>query len=89
MSSNPESATSDRRTARRCQIFSHIHLSLDGVGDPYQAVRGVDGFGPAARALKLLTRTGIPVGVNCVVCHPSFCHLDELVQFVVGCGLMT
>lgn len=74
----------DRRTARQCRIFSHIHVSVDGVGETYEAVRGVDGFAHAARALELLTNSGVSVGVNCVVCSANFDHLEELVRFVLG-----
>jgi radical SAM protein with 4Fe4S-binding SPASM domain len=77
----------DRRIARRCRVFSHIHVSLDGVGKTYQAVRGVDGFEHAARALKLLTRTGISVGVNCVVSRANFDHLEDLVRFITSLGV--
>jgi radical SAM protein with 4Fe4S-binding SPASM domain len=77
----------NRHTAHRCRIFSHIHVSLDGVGAQYQAVRGVDGFEHAARALKLLTRNGISVGVNCVVSRANFNHLEDLVRFVTKLGV--
>jgi radical SAM protein with 4Fe4S-binding SPASM domain len=73
----------DRRMARRCRVFSHIHVSLDGVSETYEAVRGVDGFEYAARALELLTGSGISVGVNCVVCRANFDYLEELVRFVL------
>ena len=75
----------DAETARRCRVFSHVHVSLDGVGEVYKAVRGADGFEHAARALKMLTRNGVSVGVNCVVCRANFDHLEELVRFVLDC----
>jgi len=77
----------DRQTARRCRVFSHIHVSLDGIGEQYQAVRGADGFEHAARALTLLTKYGIAVGVNCVVCRTNFDHLEELVRFTTRLGV--
>jgi radical SAM protein with 4Fe4S-binding SPASM domain len=77
----------DGKIARHCRVFSHIHVSLDGVGDTYRAVRGVDGFQSAARATELLTRSGISVGVNCVVCRPNFDHLEELIRFILALGV--
>ncbi|NIO67471.1 MAG: radical SAM protein [Anaerolineae bacterium] len=77
----------DRKTAQRCRIFSHVHVSLDGVDKGYQAVRGVDGFEYAARALKLLARSKVSVGVNCVVSRANYDYLEDLVRFVVGFGV--
>lgn len=75
------------KTAWKSRIFSHVHVSLDGVGDVYRAVRGVDGFVHARRALKLLKRCGVSVGVNVVVCRANYNQLEELVRFVVKQGV--
>jgi radical SAM protein with 4Fe4S-binding SPASM domain len=72
----------DEEIARRCRVFDHIHVSLDGVGQIYRAVRGVDGFKHADRAIRLLRRNRIPVGVNCVVSRANFDHLDELARYL-------
>ena len=72
------------RTAWKARVFSHVHVSIDGVGDIYSAVRGVDGFPHARRAIKLLRQCGVSVGVNVVVCRANYDHLEELVQFVVS-----
>lgn len=77
----------DREIAQRCRAFSHVHVSIDGVGETYRAVRGVDGFEHAARALKLLKHSRVSVGVNCVVCRANFDHLEQLVRFMVRCGV--
>jgi len=74
-------------TAMQARVFNHVHVSIDGVGDVYREVRGVDGFPYASRALKLLQRCGVSVGVNVVVCRANFDHLEELVRFVVGQGV--
>ena len=72
----------DEEMARRCRVFDHIHVSLDGVGETYRAVRGVDGFHHADRAIRLLRRQRIPVGVNCVVSRANFDHLHELARYL-------
>jgi len=77
----------DRKTAQHCRVFSHIHLSLDGINETYHAVRGVDGFEESVRALELLTEVGISLGINCIVCRTNFEHLEELVQFVLDYGV--
>ena len=75
------------RTAWQARVFSHVHVSIDGVGDVYRAVRGVDGFSHAKRAIKLLRRCGVSVGVNVVVCRANYDYLEELVQFIVEQGV--
>jgi radical SAM protein with 4Fe4S-binding SPASM domain len=75
------------RTAWQSRVFSHVHVSIDGVGEVYRAVRGVDGFPHASRALKLLRRCGVSVGVNVVVCRANYVHLEDLVRFVVDQGI--
>jgi radical SAM protein with 4Fe4S-binding SPASM domain len=77
----------DEEIARRCRVFTHIHVSLDGVGDTYRAVRGVDGFAHADRAIRLLRRQRIPVGVNCVVSRANFDHLDEMARYLRRVGV--
>ncbi len=77
----------DEETARRCRVFDHIHVSLDGVGETYRAVRGVDAFEHADRAIRLLRRQRIPVGVNCVVSRANFDRLDELARYLRRVGV--
>lgn len=77
----------DEATARRCRVFDHIHVSLDGVGQTYRAVRGVDAFHHADRAIRLLRRQRIPIGVNCVVSRANFDHLDELARYLRRVGV--
>lgn len=72
----------DEQVAQRCRVFDHIHVSLDGVGEVYRAVRGVDGFEHADRALRLLRRQHIAVGVNCVVSAANYNHLEELAGYL-------
>ena len=77
----------DPDTAPRCRVFDHIHVSLDGVGETYRAVRGVDGFEHAARAIGLLRNNRISVGVNCVVSRANFDQLDDLARHLDRCGV--
>ncbi|MEJ2212280.1 MAG: radical SAM protein, partial [Anaerolineae bacterium] len=77
----------DEEVARRCRVFDHVHVSLDGVGKTYRAVRGVDAFHYADRAIRLLRRQRIPVGVNCIVSRANFDHLDELGRYLRRMGV--
>ena len=77
----------DKEISQRCRVFSHIHVSLDGLGEDYEAVRGVRGFQYAVHAIELLSQAGIPIGVNCVVCRSNFDHLEDLAQFLLRRGV--
>jgi len=77
----------DPPTAHRCRVFRHIHVSMDGIGDVYTEVRGVDGFEYAVQAIELLVRSGVSVGINCIVSRANFDHLEELVRFLAGRGV--
>lgn len=73
----------DQQVARRCRVFRHVHISLDGDEEVYTRVRGVEGFGRAVRAIELLVKNGVQVGINCIVCRENFGQLEELVRFLV------
>ncbi|MEW6347868.1 MAG: radical SAM protein [Thermodesulfobacteriota bacterium] len=77
----------DRDKARLCRVFDHVHVSLDGVGETYSAVRGVDGFDGAASAIRMLMLEGVSVGINTVVCRANFDGLEELARFLTGLGV--
>jgi radical SAM protein with 4Fe4S-binding SPASM domain len=67
--------------ARLCTLaprFGQINVSLDGVGATYAAVRGIDGFAQADRALVALKRAHADVGINTVLTRRSFDDLPAL-----------
>lgn len=68
------------------QAFAQINVSHDGVGGGYAAVRGFDGERAAERAIELLVRAGIAVGVNVVVTRESFAHLLETARHIADLG---
>ena len=59
-------------------LFGQINVSLDGVGDTYAAVRGVDGFARADRALVALRNVHPDIGINAVLTRTSFDQLSTL-----------
>lgn len=70
-----------RRLVEHADLFGQINVSLDGVGDRYAAVRGVDGFARADAALIALRRVNRHVGINCVVTRHNFDALGELFAY--------
>lgn len=68
------------------QAFAQINVSHDGVGGGYAEVRGFDGERAAERAIELLVKAGIAVGVNVVVTRESFVHLLETAQRIADLG---
>jgi len=73
--------------ARACGLFGRIHVSVDGVGGMYQAVRGVDGFPGADRALRMLLRAGAHVGINCVVSRRNIDHVPAVLRYARSVGV--
>jgi radical SAM protein with 4Fe4S-binding SPASM domain len=59
-------------------LFGQINVSLDGLGWAYRAVRGVDGFAAADRALVALRRKKREIGINVVVTRDNFSQLDAI-----------
>ena len=64
--------------AKKFRVFGQVNVSIDGVGPLYAALRGFDRFDEAVRALKLLRKAGVRMGINCVVCRDNFGGLDDL-----------
>jgi radical SAM protein with 4Fe4S-binding SPASM domain len=62
-------------------LFGQINVSIDGLGPTYAAVRGIDGFAGADRALRRLREVKREIGINVVVTRANFGELDELMAY--------
>lgn len=62
-------------------LFGQINVSLDGLGPAYAAVRGVDGFAQADRALRALRARTPRVGINVVLTKAGFADLEGLFRY--------
>ncbi|MFH1759555.1 MAG: radical SAM protein [bacterium] len=67
--------------AKRCHVFGQINVSLDGLGPMYKKMRGHDHFSVALRAIEILKKEKINIGINCVVSRVNFNSLDKIVKF--------
>ncbi len=61
--------------------FGQINVSVDGVGASYEAVRGLDGFERADRAVVALRGVNAEVGLNAVLTRRSFPELGALFRY--------
>ncbi len=61
--------------------FGQINVSLDGLGATYAAVRGVDGFAAADRAIQRLRRRQREIGINLVVTRHNFDQIDRIFAY--------
>jgi radical SAM protein with 4Fe4S-binding SPASM domain len=61
--------------------FGQINVSMDGIGATYAAVRGVDGYAAADRAVRALRAAKREVGINVVVTRHNFAELDRLFAY--------
>lgn len=73
--------------AEKCRVFGQINVSMDGIGEKYGIIRGVDGFEQADKAVKLLVDAGVNTGLNCVVTRGNFDSLEEVVSYASNNGL--
>ncbi|HET6613958.1 MAG TPA: radical SAM protein [Kofleriaceae bacterium] len=62
-------------------LFGQINVSMDGLGQTYAAVRGVDGFSDADAALIKLRKKKREIGINVVVTRKNFADLDALFAY--------
>ena len=62
-------------------LFGQINVSIDGLGPSYAAVRGMDGFAAADRALRRLRDRKREIGINVVVTRLNFSELDEIIAY--------
>ncbi|MEW6775946.1 MAG: radical SAM protein [Bdellovibrionota bacterium] len=68
--------------AEKCSVFGQVNVSVDGIGKSYKASRGYDGFEVADRAIGLLQKKRVRVGINCVLSRKNYDQLDEIFAWV-------
>jgi radical SAM protein with 4Fe4S-binding SPASM domain len=73
--------------ARQCRVFGQVNVSIDGVGERYREIRGIEGFSRAGDALRLLREAGVQTGINCTVSRLNFDRLDEILSLAHDLGL--
>ena len=67
--------------ASQCSVFGQINVSVDGIGDHYDIVRGSGSFEFADQALKSLVLAGVNAGINCMATRVNFDKLEEVVSY--------
>ncbi|WP_428266848.1 radical SAM/SPASM domain-containing protein [Haliangium sp.] len=61
--------------------LGQINVSMDGLDQNYAAVRGVDGFAQADRAIQALRARTSEVGINVVITRANVDRIDELFAY--------
>ncbi len=67
--------------------FQQINVSHDGIDGGYADVRGFHGESIATRAIEILTRAGIPVGVNLVLTRGNFARVEATASDIRARGV--
>ncbi|CAN5892160.1 hypothetical protein BH20ACT7_BH20ACT7_05770 [soil metagenome] len=78
-------------TARRLSEVAHhlafVAVSLDGVRDRHDRIRGREGaFDEALRGLQLIREAGVPFGLTCCVTADNLVDVPELYAIAVDAG---
>ena len=74
---------------RKAGVRFNVMVSLDGIGDVHDRIRGRQGnFESALRVLRFFRdRTDIPVSFGCTITKDNVWHVDELLDFAREEGL--
>ena len=70
-----------KEIAEKCRIFGQVNISMDGIGDQYGVVRGVNIFERAHHAVQHLLEAGVNTGINCVLTRANFDRLEEVLAY--------
>ena len=79
--------TEERVAAMKEAGIRSVSISIDGLREHHDRLRGVEGsFDAALQALKLVRRHGIPVSVNTQINRLSMHDLPELMEQIAAAG---
>lgn len=68
--------------SEKCKVFGQLNVSIDAIGDKYNINRGGRNiFERADRAIKMLVKAGVSVGINTVITRKNFNLLEEVVAY--------
>lgn len=59
--------------------LDYLVVSLDGIGDTYRMIRGVDAYGKVVQGIGAAVAQGVKTGINCVLCRYNLGEVDDLV----------
>ncbi len=64
-------------------VSFNVMVSLDGIGEIHDRIRGVDGnFDNAVRVIRFFRdETDIPINIGCTITRENVWHLDEVLEF--------
>ncbi len=84
-----ERVTASARVCSRSGLPFNVMVSLDGLGEVHDRIRGRAGnFESALRVIRTLrAETDIPVTFGCTITKDNLWHVDELLDFALAEGL--
>lgn len=75
----------DDATAKKASVFGQINVSIDGISGPALKLRGEESFLVVDKAIGLLRKQKVNVGINTVLSTANFDHLIEISKYAKSC----
>lgn len=74
---------SSAEVCKSAGVSFNVMVSLDGVGEIHDQIRGIDGnFDNAVRVIRFFRdETDIPINIACTITKGNVWHLDEVLEF--------
>jgi MoaA/NifB/PqqE/SkfB family radical SAM enzyme len=67
--------------------LDYLVVSIDGVGETYRKIRGVDAYREVLQGIEKAVEAGIKTGINCVLCSYNVKEAPLLVQLAQELGV--
>jgi MoaA/NifB/PqqE/SkfB family radical SAM enzyme len=66
--------------------LDYLVVSMDGIGETYERIRGVDAYEKVVRGIKSAVETGIKTGINCVLCRHNLGEVEDMILLAQRVG---
>lgn len=75
------------RLGEIADYLDYLVVSIDGVGETYRRIRGVDAYEKVIQGVEKAVESGIKTGINCVLCRYNLEEVPRLVRLAQELGV--
>lgn len=76
----------DKRLDELSEYLDYLVVSVDGIGNTYRKIRGVDMYEKVVQGIKSAVSAGIATGINCVLCRYNLGEIEDMVMLSHSLG---